>query len=127
KTGIYVDRLDVFILFEPGRRFGKSVGHTQLPVFGCKSGSNFFGRRIYQNHSNNVIRISAGVQAGKDATKGMRGEDIRSWDMRRLEQSMKIGNNIARGARHSNWGAPTQMIRVKQGARTVISANPRKL
>ena len=57
----------------------------------------------------------------------MRGEDIWSWDMRRLEQSMKIGNNIARGARHSNWGAPTQMIRVKQGARTVISANPRKL
>src|SRR5947209_9950408 len=40
---------------------------------------------------------------------------------------MKIGNEIARRARHRDWGAPTQMIRVKKGARTIIGANPSKL
>jgi hypothetical protein len=34
ETGIYVERLDVFIFFEPGRRFGKSKVHIQLPLFG---------------------------------------------------------------------------------------------
>src|SRR5260370_25316717 len=40
---------------------------------------------------------------------------------------MKIGNEIARGTRHRNWVTPAQMVRVKQGARTIIGANPRKL
>src|SRR6267378_5071820 len=40
---------------------------------------------------------------------------------------MKIGNEIARSARHRDWGAPTQMIRVEKGARAVIGANTRKL
>src|SRR6266487_910831 len=57
----------------------------------------------------------------------MRGEDIRSGDMRRLEQSMKIGNDIARDTRHRDLGAPAQMIRVTSSSRTIIGANPRKL
>src|SRR5712691_12372299 len=40
---------------------------------------------------------------------------------------MNIGNEIARSARHRDCGAPTQMIRVKKGARAVIGANPREL
>jgi hypothetical protein len=40
---------------------------------------------------------------------------------------MKIRNEIAGSARHRDGGAPTQMIRVKKGARTVIGANPGKL
>jgi len=57
----------------------------------------------------------------------MRGEDIRSGDMRRPEQSMKIGNDIARDTRHRDLGAPAQMIRVTSSSRAIIGANPRKL
>src|SRR6266403_4576043 len=57
----------------------------------------------------------------------MRGEDIGSWDIRRVEQRMKIGNEVARGARHGDGGASAQMIRVKKRARAIIGANPRKL
>src|SRR6476646_689723 len=57
----------------------------------------------------------------------MRGEDIRSGDMRHLEQSMKIGDDIARDTRHRNLGAPAQMIRVTNSYRAIIGANPRKL
>src|SRR6266478_10145291 len=57
----------------------------------------------------------------------MRSEDIRSGDMRLLEQSMKIGNDIARGTRHRDLGAPAQMIRVTNSSRAIIGANARKL
>src|SRR6476646_3874102 len=57
----------------------------------------------------------------------MRGEDIRSGDMRRLEQSMKIGNDIARDTRHRDLAAPAQMIRVTNSSRAIIGANARKL
>src|SRR5437899_3945266 len=40
---------------------------------------------------------------------------------------MKIGHDVARSARHRDCGAPTQMIRVKKGARAVIGANPSEL
>src|SRR6266516_1389115 len=40
---------------------------------------------------------------------------------------MKIGNEIARGARHGDGGAPAQMIRVKKGSRAIIGTNPGEL
>src|SRR5438046_4851037 len=39
---------------------------------------------------------------------------------------MKIGNEVARGARHRDRGAPAQMIRVKKSSRAIISTNPGK-
>src|SRR6266403_1147795 len=57
----------------------------------------------------------------------MRGEDIGSWDIRRVEQRMKIGNEVARGARHGDGGAPAQMIRVKKRSRAIIGTNPSEL
>src|SRR5438094_8148255 len=39
---------------------------------------------------------------------------------------MKIGNEVARGARHGDCGAPAQMIRVKKSSRAIIGANPRE-
>src|SRR5437870_10767662 len=57
----------------------------------------------------------------------MCGEDIWPGNMRLLEQGMKVGNEIARGARHGDRCAATQMIRVKKSSRTVIGANPREL
>src|SRR5436309_13433229 len=56
----------------------------------------------------------------------MGGDDIRWGDMRRLEQSMKTGNEIARSARHGHRGTPAQMTRVKKSSRAVIGTNPRK-
>src|SRR6266480_1296703 len=35
QTGIYVERLDVFIFFEARRWFGKSEVHIRLPLFWC--------------------------------------------------------------------------------------------
>src|SRR5204863_7849907 len=40
---------------------------------------------------------------------------------------MKIGNEIARGARHGDCGAPAQMIRVKKSSRAIIGTNPCEL
>src|SRR6266403_883371 len=37
---------------------------------------------------------------------------------------MKIGNEVARGARHGDGGAPAQMIRVKKSSRAIIGTNP---
>ena len=37
---------------------------------------------------------------------------------------MKIGNEVARGARHGDGGAPAQMIRVKKTSRAIIGTNP---
>src|SRR6266487_2638117 len=37
---------------------------------------------------------------------------------------MKIGNEIARGARHGDCGAPAQMIRVKKSSWAIIGTNP---
>src|SRR5438552_9696842 len=56
----------------------------------------------------------------------MGGENIRTRDMSRSQQGMKIGNEIACSARHRDCGAPTQMIRVKKSSRAVIGANPRE-
>src|SRR5437773_9533153 len=39
---------------------------------------------------------------------------------------MKIGNEVARGARHREGSAPAQMIRVKKSSRAIIGTNPRK-
>ena len=57
----------------------------------------------------------------------MRSEDVRRGDVRRLEQRMKIGNEVACGARHGDGRAPAQMVRIEKSARTVIGANPREL
>src|SRR5436190_9880499 len=57
----------------------------------------------------------------------MRGEDIWSGDMCRLEQGMKIGNEVTRGARHGDRSAPAQMIRVKKSSRAIIGTNPSEL
>src|SRR5213596_135367 len=40
---------------------------------------------------------------------------------------MKIGNEIVRGARHGDGGAPAQMIRVKKSSRAIIGTNPGEL
>ena len=40
---------------------------------------------------------------------------------------MKIGNEVARGARHRDRGAPAQMIRVKKSPRAIIGTNPGEL
>ena len=61
QAGVYVERLDVFIFFKAGRRFRKSKIHVQLPLFGCKTGPHLFGQRINQYHSNNLLRVDAGV------------------------------------------------------------------
>ena len=61
QAGVYVERLDVFIFFKAGRRFRKSKIHIQLPLLGCETGPYLFGQRINQNHSNNLVRIGAGV------------------------------------------------------------------
>ena len=37
---------------------------------------------------------------------------------------MKIENEVARGARHGDGGAPAQMIRVKKSSRAIIGTNP---
>ncbi len=37
---------------------------------------------------------------------------------------MKIGNEVARGARHGDRGAPAQMIRVKKSPWAIIGTNP---
>jgi len=37
---------------------------------------------------------------------------------------MKIRNEVARGARHGDSGAPAQMIRVKKSSRAIIGTNP---
>src|SRR3989442_8554302 len=37
---------------------------------------------------------------------------------------MKIGNDVTRGARHGDGGAPAQMIRVKKSSRAIIGTNP---
>src|SRR5882724_3982030 len=39
---------------------------------------------------------------------------------------MKIGNEVARGARHRDRGAPAQMIRVKKSPGAIIGTNPSK-
>src|SRR6476469_642995 len=57
----------------------------------------------------------------------MRSEDVRSRDVRRLEQGVKIGHEVACGARHRGGRAPAQMICIEKRARTVIGANPREL
>jgi hypothetical protein len=57
----------------------------------------------------------------------MRSKDVRSGDVRRLEQGMKIGNEIPCGARHGDGRAPAQMIRIEKRSRPVIGANPREL
>src|SRR5262245_23664318 len=57
----------------------------------------------------------------------MRSKDVRSGDARRLEQGMKIGNEVARGARHGHGRAPTQVIRIEKRSRTVVGTNPREL
>src|SRR6476661_6771214 len=56
----------------------------------------------------------------------MRSEDVRSGDVRRLEQGMEIGNEISCRARHGDGRAPAQMICVKKCSRPVIGANPRE-
>src|SRR5437867_7924260 len=40
---------------------------------------------------------------------------------------MKIGNEVARGARHGGGGAPAQMIRVKKSSRAIVGTNQSKL
>src|SRR5947207_1043468 len=40
---------------------------------------------------------------------------------------MKIGNEVARGARHGDGGAPAQMIRVKKSSRAILGTNPSEL
>src|SRR5439155_5417930 len=40
---------------------------------------------------------------------------------------MKIGNEVARGARHGDGGAPAQMIRVKKSSRAIIGTNSGEL
>src|SRR6266481_21866 len=40
---------------------------------------------------------------------------------------MKIGNDVARGARHGDGGALAQMIRVKKSSRAIIGTNPGEL
>ena len=57
----------------------------------------------------------------------MRSEHVRSGDVRRLEQCMKIGDEVACRARHGDGRAPTQMIRVEKRSRPIICANPGKL
>jgi hypothetical protein len=39
---------------------------------------------------------------------------------------MKIGNEVARRARHREWCAPAQVIRIKRSSRAVVSANTRE-
>src|SRR5712671_3500790 len=53
----------------------------------------------------------------------MCSEDIRSWDVCRLKQGMKIGDEVTCCARHRNGGAPAKMIRIKKRSRPVICAN----
>src|SRR6476646_10794919 len=57
----------------------------------------------------------------------MRSKDVGSGNARRLEQGMKIGNEVACGAWHGNSRAPAQMIRIKKCSRPVIGAHPREL
>jgi len=40
---------------------------------------------------------------------------------------MKIRNEVARGARHGDSGAPAQMIRVKKSSRAIIGTDPSEL
>src|SRR6266481_444597 len=53
--------------------------------------------------------------------------DIPFANMRRAEQGMKLGNEIACSTRHPDRSAPAQMIRVKKSSRAIIGANPSKL
>src|SRR4029077_13396333 len=57
----------------------------------------------------------------------MRSKDVRSRDVRSLEQGVKIGNEIAGRTWHGNGRAAAQMICVKKCSRPVVSANPREL
>src|SRR5947207_15864354 len=57
QAGVYLERFDVFIFFEAGFRLGKSKFHIELPLFGCKTGSPLFRKRITQHVSNNLFRL----------------------------------------------------------------------
>src|SRR6266516_3180423 len=54
----------------------------------------------------------------------MRSEHVRSGDVRRLEQRMKIGDEVACRARHGDGRAPTQMMRIEKRSRPIIRADP---
>src|SRR5438045_79264 len=56
----------------------------------------------------------------------MCSEDIRSADVCRLKQGMKIGDEVTRRALHGNGGTPAKMIRIKNRSRAIICANARE-
>lgn len=57
----------------------------------------------------------------------MRSENVRSGDVRGLQQRMKIRDKIARRARHGDCRAPAQVICIKESSRTIVRANTSEL